>query len=131
MLDRTFEPPASAIPERRQFSCLRLDDGGGARLALAGELDIATTPELEAELGQADPARRIVLDLRGLRFIDCGALRVLLAAHRRARLARGRLIVVRGPADVERLLAIIGVDLEFECVDRPPNLYPVIEAAAR
>ena len=126
MLDISASSPAPA--KRPPFSCLRLDTSDAVRLAVRGELDIATMPAFEAELGQAEPGRPIVLDLRGLRFLDCGGLRVLLAAGRRARRAGGRLVVVRGPVDVERLLALIGIELEADFVDRPPHAFsPVIE----
>jgi anti-sigma B factor antagonist len=50
-------------------------------LALAGELDAATVPVLEATLEQlcADGAREIVLDLHELSFIDSSGLRLILS----------------------------------------------------
>jgi anti-anti-sigma factor len=120
--------PAPTPVMRTPFSCRRLDAGGAVRLAVSGELDITATPRFEAELAEAQAGRPVVLDLRDLRFLDCGGIRVLLAADRRARRAGGRFVVVRGPVDVERILALVGVELDAEFVDRPPrDLSPVIE----
>jgi len=97
---------------------------------VAGELDIATAPQLETALRDAEAdADLIVLDLRKLTFMDCSSMRVLLAAHRRARLAGGRLVVVRGQVDLARLFSLVGIDDELELVDRPPA-WPAVQAAA-
>jgi anti-anti-sigma factor len=47
-----------------------------------GELDLATTDELEGALSiaLASEAERVVLDLRGLEFIDSTGLRVIATA---------------------------------------------------
>jgi len=88
---------------------------------VSGELDIATAPQLDQALGcvQADAAL-VILDLRELEFIDsCGA-HLIVAASGRARDAGGRLGVVRGPVQAERIFALVGVDRQLELVDHPP-----------
>lgn len=60
-------------------------DGGVCVLAVSGELDIATTPELARQAAAAleIPPARLVLDLSGLDFIDCagaGALAAVIEA---------------------------------------------------
>ena len=129
MLDISTSTPVQVTPRGRPvFSCLRTDTGAEARIAVAGELDLATAPQLEAALRQAEACRPTVLDLRGLTFVDCSGARVMEAAHRRALQAGGRLVVVRGPADVERLFVLAGVEPELEFVDRSPAAFsPVIE----
>ncbi len=54
------------------------DDHGNSRLTLRGELDLATVPRLEQALAEAGDD--VVLDLRGLTFMDSTGVRVLLEA---------------------------------------------------
>src|SRR5256885_6428782 len=64
---------------------------GQTRVVLAGELDIASTQGLEDELAaiEANSPGTLVLDLRGVEFIDSTGLRALIAADERAR-SQGR-----------------------------------------
>jgi hypothetical protein len=48
----------------------------------------------------------------------------MVHAHRRIQAAGGRLVVVRGTAEVEWLLALTGADQLLELVDRPPDGTP-------
>lgn len=107
-----------AAPTR--WRCLRCEDDDVVRVAITGELDLATAPQLDRALrrAQAD-APLVVLDLRRLAFADCSGAHVLLAAERRARAAGDRLAVVRGPAEVDKLLALTGVDAALWLVDDP------------
>jgi anti-sigma B factor antagonist len=97
------------------FACMCLDSGDGSiRVALSGELDIATATEFDRALRTAQRrARSVTLDLRRLSFMDCCGLAALMAAASRARADGDRFRVVRGAA-VDRLFAITGVDLELE-----------------
>jgi len=58
-------------------------EGRRAVLALAGELDLATLPVAERALAQARAggARRLVLDLGGVSFLDVSGLRLIFSAH--------------------------------------------------
>src|SRR4051795_12905931 len=96
---------------------------GGVRIALRGELDLAHAYAFDEELRRVEETRPpcIVLDLRELTFMDsCGLARVL-AARRRARRAGHRLLLVRGPAAVQRLFALSAVDEAFEMVSDVPS----------
>ncbi len=55
-------------------------------LTVSGELDIATTPTLTQQAAAAlrQPAERLIIDLSGLQFIDCGGARALAAVIRGA-----------------------------------------------
>ena len=78
------------------------------RVVLEGELDLATAPTLELELDRLDWRSGLVLvDLRRLTFIDLAGMRILLAAHARARRHGGELAIVRGPRIVERLVRLL------------------------
>ena len=94
------------------FACMRIDgDDGTVRLAVSGELDLATEDELDRALSAAQAVARLVtLDLRRLVFMDCRGLAVLVAAAARAKASGERFRVVRGPASVDRLFALTGFE---------------------
>lgn len=85
--------------------------GPGPILHVAGELDIATVPELRARLrrAQAAGAEALVVDLSRVTFIDSTGLAALVAA--RAKLgAEGRLGLVVNTPFVELVLEASGLD---------------------
>jgi anti-anti-sigma factor len=86
---------------------------GATVLAVAGELDLATTPALEEQLelisAGSNSAEPLVLDLSELDFMDSTGLSVLVKAHQRAQDAGRRFGVIRGRRQVQRLLSLTGV----------------------
>jgi anti-sigma B factor antagonist len=95
-------------------------DGDAHVIALAGELDDWTIEAVERELKRVErtDARFIVLDLRGLEFIACSGLRVIVMAHRRQ---AGRLIVVKGPQHVQRVFEICNLVKVLPLVEKFPD----------
>jgi anti-anti-sigma factor len=77
-------------------------------VALDGELDLASAPELERELVRAegDAPRRIVIDLAQLGFMDSTGLQSLLRARERAAAGRYELALRRGPHQVQRVFEL-------------------------
>jgi anti-sigma B factor antagonist len=71
-----------------------------------GELDIATTPELEAVL--AAQTGRVVVDLREVTFADATALRALLGAQARSGQNGMDVGFIAGRA-VSRLIEVVGL----------------------
>jgi len=65
-----------------------------------------------------------MIDLRGLDFLDSTGLARLLAANRRARRGGWRLVLVRGRAPVQRVLALSGLRERFEIVGTPAAALP-------
>jgi anti-sigma B factor antagonist len=55
---------------------------GACRVALRGELDLGSAPQLERALAAAGDGE-VLLDLRGLTFMDSTGVRVLLEAAER------------------------------------------------
>jgi anti-anti-sigma factor len=96
------------------------------RLSLVGELDLVSAPILQAAFDRLEsaPVALIVVDLRRLSFMDAAGLRVLAEAHKRARRGRWRLVVVRGPRPVQRLLELTGFDNLLGPIDDPDLARP-------
>jgi anti-anti-sigma factor len=113
-----------AAPPR--FTCTWNEGGSGAAwVHVAGELDLATSPLLEHALRDAQLyARLVVLDLRELTFIGSTGVHVILDAAGSARREEGRLILVHGPADVDRALTLTGASDQVLMVDLDPSELP-------
>jgi len=96
---------------------------GAVRVALRGELDLEHAYTFDEELKRLEGTRPscLVLDLRGLSFLDSCGLARLLAARRRARREKRRVLLVRGTPAVQRLLAITAVGDHFEMVSELPD----------
>jgi anti-anti-sigma factor len=92
--------------------------GDDVVLHVAGDLDMATVPELRAAVEDAAAAPRVVVDLSGLTFCDSTGLALLLET-RKAAAAAGREVVVRNPsepfrrvAELVRLDEVLGIRAE-------------------
>ena len=96
--------------------------GGSVRVALSGELDLASTERFDSELqglAEASP-EEIVVDLRRLTFLDSTGLRVLGNANARAQRGGHAFRIVKGPQTVQRVFEITGLEEHFEFVDAEP-----------
>ena len=92
-------------------------EGRARVLTLRGELDVASSAALERAIEQDGVYERLVIDLSELEFIDSTGLSVLVAAHQQA-VADGReFCVVQGPAQVQRLLALTGLEQRLTVAD--------------
>ena len=108
-------------PPPEDFSIAAADLDGRAHLTLRGELDLATAPELEQLVNERIDGQEVVIDLRGLEFMDSSGIRVLVAAHARAARTGTRLLIVR-PAPgsaVAKIVDVAGLDRELHLVDDP------------
>jgi anti-anti-sigma factor len=112
---------AMATPPE-EFSISATERDGRLHLTLRGELDLATAPELE-ELLESPLAggQEVVVDLRGLEFMDSSGVRVLVAGHARAERGGTRLLIVRPAAGnpVAKIIEVSGLDGELHLVDEP------------
>jgi anti-anti-sigma factor len=88
-------------------------------IALSGELDLAGADLLEGELKrvEATDARRIVVDLRDLDFIDSTGVRLIYMADMRSRKDSDRLSIRRGPHKVQRLFVMTDLADRLPFVD--------------
>jgi anti-anti-sigma factor len=94
-----------------RFSCAVTRGRDHIRVALAGELDMATVDEVRGPLTAAlsDGTTRVVLDLSELVFIDSSGLRMILDAFGQSRNGGAALALVPGPPAVQRIFHIAGV----------------------
>jgi anti-sigma B factor antagonist len=86
-------------------------------IAVRGELDIATAPQLRAALIEAidtHPGEELIVDLNGVEFIDSAGLGMLVGGRRRARERRGDLILVSTGRIVGNVLKLTGLDRVFD-----------------
>ncbi|MBV9607580.1 MAG: STAS domain-containing protein [Solirubrobacterales bacterium] len=101
--------------------------GRTVTLALNGELDLVSSPTLQRVIDDAvqSDAELLIVDLRGLEFMDSTGLHVLVKAQRQAHDAGRRFALVRGREQVQRLFDLTGVAEGFTVVDSPERLLEV------
>jgi anti-anti-sigma factor len=82
------------------------------RITPAGELDLATVPQLEREVEEvlAQGVRELVIDLGGLTFMDSSALRLFLMLSQRAPGEGFTLSLVNPAEQVRSVLQITGAE---------------------
>jgi anti-sigma B factor antagonist len=117
-----------AISERGRDICTRLRALGAQRMsrtnpiqvdvsragdtdvvAPTGEIDIATAPAVRQAMQATAGDRRLVLDLRGVAFMDTSGLKLLVEEDHRAGERGGAFAIVPGPAPIQRLLDVAGL----------------------
>ena len=81
---------------------------GRVVVGVAGEIDVATAPELERALAEAGAEKRVVLDLSECQFIDSSGLRTLLGARSAAESAGGSLALVVADPGLLRVFEVVG-----------------------
>jgi anti-sigma B factor antagonist len=102
------------------FFCNVQPDRDAAIVAPVGELDMATVPLLDAELCTLRDAgfRKLVVDLRGLSFIDSSGVQLLIRWATRAVRHGQAFSLVPGSERVQMVLALTGV-VDLLAFDQP------------
>ena len=90
----------------------RTTDDGIAVVEVAGEVDVYTAPTLRQHLRDAtsNGARRIVVDMTEVKFLDSTGLGVLVGAMGRIREVDGTLRLVVASDHILKVLRITGLD---------------------
>ena len=87
-------------------------DAGGRRdqvvVSLRGELDIVNTAALGPLAAAAIRGQFVVVDLAGLDFLECSAVRLLIQAQVVARESGGDVVLANSPGSVLRSLTMLG-----------------------
>ena len=108
-----------------EFRILTHESGSQVEVAIHGGLDLATAPQLDAELARVavlDGIELVVVDLRELAFVDSTGLESIVRFQASARGWGIELAVVRGPRAVEQLFAVMRLDQRLRIVDDPAEL---------
>jgi anti-sigma B factor antagonist len=88
-------------------------------IAVSGEIDVATAPQLRECLHRviAEGESTIVLDLLGVTFLDSTALGVLVGALKRCREVGGDLHLVVADPRIVKIFEITGLTSVFTIAD--------------
>src|SRR5437870_8635509 len=88
-------------------------------VAVRGEIDLFTAPELKQKLTDAIESgkNRIVVDLSDTTFLDSTALGVLIGAVKRLRSREGALVIVNTDQNIAKTFEITGLDQIFTILD--------------
>lgn len=99
-------------------------EAGAVCVEVEGEFDLWRAYDFDRTLQAIEDGgvRTLVLDLRGVRFLDSAGLARIVAAHRRAVRNGHRLAIVRGCRAVERVFAVTALDRRFEMISHPQAL---------
>jgi anti-sigma B factor antagonist len=100
-------------------------NGSVAVVRAVGELDLSGAAVLEGELDRLvqDPElSAVVLDMRGLQFMDSSGLRLVVLADMNAREAGRRFALVRGGETVHRVFEITRMSERLDFVDDPEQV---------
>ena len=91
------------------------------RLAIipTGELDMSTAAELNDAIraAEATDAKRIVIDLSEVTFMDSSGLKLLLEASARSQANSNRLRLIRGPRRVHRVFELTKTEEKLPFLD--------------
>jgi anti-anti-sigma factor len=102
-LTDTFDAPEFALRADRE--------GSVATVAVVGELDVATAPELSAAIAALEPGYdELVIDLSTCSFFASSGISVLLDENRRASAEGFRFVVVKAPPPVQRIFDLTSLD---------------------
>jgi anti-sigma B factor antagonist len=98
----------------------------GVRVCPIGEIDLATVGRVRRKIDECVAAgcERLVLDLRGVTFMDSTGLHLVLDAHAAAREEGWELLVIEGPGSVQRVFEVTGLRDRLPFVEAPPSLTP-------
>ena len=100
------------------FLCGVCPDRDRVVVRVIGELDFGVAAQVAAAVDELLDVgfARIVIDLRGLSFLDSAGVHTLVAAHRSADRRGCALSLVRGPREVHRVFELTATDslLAFE-----------------
>ena len=121
--DRSFPgvPRSTTVTHRPEIPGLAMhlyELDGWSVIEISGELDIQGVPELRRLLLLA--GHQLVLDLRGVTFVDCGGLRTIVGPASGA----PRRIVAEEIGRIHRLLRLTGWE-------KSVALYPTVDDAVR
>ena len=102
---------ATHAPTDLKFELHVEPERDAVRVCPHGEVDLATTGAIREKFegGSGLGFRRIALDLRDVTFLDSSGVRLVLELLESSRAAGWQFAVIEGPAAVQRILEVTGV----------------------
>lgn len=98
----SFKPPPFGV----EASC----SGSTATISILGELDIATTPDLQQAVASLEPGyETLVVDLSRCTFFASSGISILLEENHRGKTEGFELVVIKAPRDVQRMFDLAGL----------------------
>jgi anti-sigma B factor antagonist len=90
-------------------------EGTWTVLEVGGEVDLSTAASLRTRIDEivASGARRLVVDLTAVGFIDSSGLSALVSAMKAMRVAEGELMLVCGAESIFKVFTVTGLDRMF------------------
>ena len=103
---------------------LRVDvwpEGDAAHVCPVGEIDLDTVSQVRDRLEELRAAgfRRLILDLRGVTFLDSTGIRLVLETDAAARADGFAFSLIEGPANVQRPFEVTGLRGGLPFIDPP------------
>lgn len=109
---------------------VRTTEDGIDLVTLAGELDSSSSEPLSAALaGLTGGARRVVVDLAALEFVDSSGVKMLVAAARAVEDAGGGFVLAAPTGSVRRVFEILHLDQVVPIVDDREAAYQEVTAS--
>ena len=98
-------------------------DGDRAVVEVAGEVDMATAPELlDAVVAMHNASGQdVTVDLRGVTFMDSRGVATLVMAHRHLAANHCRLRIAHARPGVAKVLDVTGVSAYLTLCEEPPS----------
>jgi anti-sigma B factor antagonist len=106
-------------PPVADFSLTTTTSDAETTVAIDGEVDLYTAPQLRATLYDliADGALHLTLDLRDLSFIDSSGLGVIVGTLKRIREGGGELVLQAPSRSTRKVLDITGLSQVIRTID--------------
>lgn len=92
-------------------------EGSATVVAVAGEVDVATAPQLDEKLAVTATSPKIVLDLSNVTFLDSSGLGVIIKGLKRTSELGGSLVLVITNPTILKVFTITGLDKVLTIVD--------------
>jgi anti-sigma B factor antagonist len=113
MLLRSGELGIDAVISGHPYLTIEVERAQQAHtIVLSGEADLQSSPRIEAAIENAssNQAGLVVVDLRRLTFIDSTGLHAFANGHELCRARGQELRMIPGPAHVQRIFELTGMD---------------------
>ena len=108
----TYSHPSDRAPlDDESLTCEVVPERDAVRVCPVGTLDLATGPVLEQQLAElrASGFRHLIVDLRGLAFMDSTGLQLMLRWEAASRADGFAIGFVPGSPEVQRVFELTGV----------------------